>query len=74
MKEKKRELRRIGDLRQKRRKNRMLSALTGTCILTERVGSVQDAGFFTGGNFKSEAAKSISDDDSDGSEDPKGAL
>lgn len=49
----------------------MLSALTGTCILTERVGSVQDAGFFTGGNFKSEAAKSISGDGSDGSEDPK---
>ena len=48
--------------------------MTGTCILTERVGSVQDAGFFTGGNFNSEAAKSISDDDSDGSEDPKGAL
>lgn len=23
--------------------------MTGTCILTERVGSVQDAGFFTGG-------------------------
>ena len=58
----------------KRRENRMLSALTGTCILTERVGSVQDAGFFTGGNFKSEAAKSISGDGSDGSEDPKGAL
>lgn len=52
----------------------MLSALTGTCILTERVGSVQDAGFFTGGNFKSEAAKSISGDGSDGSEDSKGAL
>lgn len=31
--------------------------MTGTCIPTERVGSVQDAGFFTGGNFKSEAAK-----------------
>lgn len=45
--------------------------MTGTCILTERVGSVQDAGFFTGGNFKSEAAKSISGDGSDGSEDPK---
>lgn len=26
----------------------MLSALTETCILTERVGSVQDAGFFQG--------------------------
>mgnify|MGYP007132753030 FL=1 len=48
--------------------------MTGTCILTERVGSVQDAGFFTGGNFKSEAAKSIPGDGSDGSEDPKGAL
>ena len=48
--------------------------MTGTCILTERVGSAQDAGFFTGENFKSEAAKSISGDGSDGSEDSKGAL
>ena len=48
--------------------------MTGTCILTERVGSVQDAGFFTGGKLQIDAAKSISGDGSDGSEDPKGAL
>ena len=35
----------------------MLSALTGTCILTERVGSVQDAGFFTGGKLQIDATK-----------------
>ena len=52
----------------------MLSALKGTCILTERVGSVQDAGFFTEGKLQIDAAKSISGDGPDGSEDPKGAL